>query len=221
MYKRPLLFIGYTLIVIFASSLMTSVYFHKYVMTAPAGESLRFITAEQTENSPLKDINAIVEVFSYACHYCEVNEGNIAELEKNLPVGTRLIRLHLNDAEQSGMAAFAPLFATLTVMGIEARHRPAAYQAIIKDKIDLADKAQLARWLQANGIDEAEYAKAKDSEQVSTMLGYMTAVSSYYQINATPSFIVNRKWLATQDRDFPAFGKQLLSLLQHDKPLEP
>ncbi|CAI1720516.1 Uncharacterised protein [Serratia entomophila] len=53
------------------------------------------------------------------------------------------------------------------------------------------------------------------------MLGYMTAVSSYYQINATPSFIVNRKWLATQDRDFPAFSKQLLSLLQHDKPLEP
>lgn len=119
------------------------------------------------------------------------------------------------------MAAFAPLFATLTIMGIEAQHRPAAYRAIIKENLNLADDKQLSAWLTANGIDEAAYQQARGSERVKELLAYMTAVSRYYQINATPSFIVNRKWLALQDREFSAFSRQLLSLLQHDKPLAP
>ncbi len=48
----------------------------------------------------------------------------------------------------------------------------------------------------------------------------MTKVSGHYKIKATPTFIVNKKWMAVQDRDFPEFADHLLSLLQHDKPLE-
>lgn len=220
MYKRPLLFISYTLVIIFASSFLTALYFQHYVMASPAAESLSFISPEKIEQSPLQDDNAIVEVFSYACHYCEINESGVAELEKRLPAGAKLVRLHLSD-DRAGMAAFAPLFATLTVMGIEAQHRSAAYRAIIKENLNLADEKQLSAWLVANGIDEAAYQRTRDSERVKELLAYMTAVSRYYQVNATPSFIVNRKWLALQDREFSAFSQQLLSLLQHDKPLAP
>ncbi|WP_434461321.1 DsbA family protein [Serratia plymuthica] len=221
MYKRPLLFVSYTFFIIVITTIMTSVYFHVYVINQPESEGVRAIAPEKVNDSPLTEVNAIVEVFSYACHYCEINESNIAELERNLPAGTRLIRLHLSDDDHSGMAAFAPLFATLTVMGIEAQHRPAAYQAIIKEKINLADRQHLVGWLKANGINEAAYDRASASAPVKELLAYMSSVSRYYQVNATPSFIVNRKWLAVQDRDFPAFSEQLLSLLQHDKPLEP
>lgn len=221
MYKRYLLFFGYTIFIIFASSFITSAYFHHYVINQPAPESLIFVSADKVKNSPIKDDDAIIELFSYACHYCEANEDQVAELEKNLPVGARLVRLHVNGDEKSPMTAFAPLFATLTVMGIEAQHRSAAYQAAIKDNLDLTDERRLRGWLKANGIDEAEYAQARGSAPVQQLLAYMTAVSRHYPIGATPSFIVNKKWLAVQDREFPAFSEQLLSLLQHDKPLEP
>ncbi len=221
MYKRPLLFISYTLVIIFASSFLTALYFQHYVMASPAAESLSFLSSEKVEQSPLQDDNTIVEVFSYACHYCEVNESGVAELEKRLPAGAKLVRLHLSDDDHAGMAAFAPLYATLTVMGSEAQHRPAAYRAIIKEILTLPEEMQLSDWLVANGIDEAAYQRARDSERVKELLAYMTAVSRYYQVNATPSFIVNRKWLALQDREFSAFSRQLLSLLQHDKPLAP
>ncbi len=82
MYKRPLLFISYTLVIIFASSFLTAFYFKHYVMQPPVAESLSFIAPEKIEQSPLQDDNTIVEVFSYACHYCEVNESGVAELEK-------------------------------------------------------------------------------------------------------------------------------------------
>ncbi|ASM13598.1 thioredoxin domain-containing protein [Serratia marcescens] len=81
------MFFSYTLVIIFASSFLTALYFQHYVMASPAPE---FISPEKIEQSPLQDDNAIVEVFSYACHYCEVNESGVAELEKRLPAGTPL-----------------------------------------------------------------------------------------------------------------------------------
>ncbi len=39
MYKRPLLFISYTLVIIFASSFLTAFYFKHYVMQPPEAES--------------------------------------------------------------------------------------------------------------------------------------------------------------------------------------
>ena len=61
---------------------LTAFYFKHYVMQPPVAESLSFIAPEKIEQSPLQDDNTIVEVFSYACHYCEVNESGVAELEK-------------------------------------------------------------------------------------------------------------------------------------------
>jgi thiol:disulfide interchange protein DsbA len=105
-------------------------------------------------------------------------------------------------------------------MGIEPQHRESAYNAIIKDKIDLSNPVNRDKWLTKNGIDLAAYNKASQTPQVAELLDYMTKVSGHYKIRATPTFIVNKKWMAVQDRDFPEFADHLLSLLQHDKPLE-
>ena len=153
MYKRPLLFIGYTLVIILPL-LFDRILFSTLRHATGGGGKPEFYLPEKIEQSPLQDDNTIVEVFSYACHYCEVNESGVAELEKRLPAGAKLVRLHLSDDSQAGMAAFAPLFATLTIMGIEAQHRPAAYRAIIKENLNLADDKQLSAWLTANGSDE-------------------------------------------------------------------
>ncbi|TQI82000.1 thiol:disulfide interchange protein DsbA [Serratia fonticola] len=221
MFKKPLLLIAYTLVVILISSLITTAYFHYFVLNQNSDQqSLTAIGDSDVKNSPIKDDNAIVEIFSYGCHYCALNEENIAKLEARMPAGSKLIRLHINNEQMNGLASFSSLFATLTVMGIEPQHRESAYKAIIKDKIDLSNPKNRDNWLNENGIDLDAYAKASQTPQVQELLGYMTEVSKYYKISATPTFIVNKKWLALQDRDFPAFADQLLSLLQHDKPLE-
>lgn len=221
MFKKPLLLIAYTLVVILISSLITTAYFHYFVLNQNSDQqSLTAIGDSDVKNSPIKDENAIVEIFSYGCHYCALNEENIAKLESRMPAGSKLIRLHINNEQMNGLASFSSLFATLTVMGIEPQYRESAYNAIIKDKIDLSNPKNRDNWLKENGIDLDAYAKASQTPQVQELLSYMTEVSKYYKISATPTFIVNKKWLALQDRDFPAFADQLLSLLQHDKPLE-
>ncbi|WP_343039559.1 DsbA family protein [Serratia rhizosphaerae] len=179
------------------------------------------ISDERIKKSPIKEENAIVEIFSYGCHYCAINEKNVKELEAQLPPGSKLVRLHIGNPQNSGLSAYAPLFATLSVMGLEDKYRESAYRAIIKERLDLSDPAQLGQWLQDNGIDRTDYRSVSQSQDVKELMAYMTAVSEYYQVNATPSFIVNKKWLAQQDSDFSTFSKKLLSLLKDDSPLEP
>ncbi|MGW1444840.1 thiol:disulfide interchange protein DsbA/DsbL [Serratia rhizosphaerae] len=224
MLKKPLYFIVYTLFIIIISSLITTAYIHYFVMGTHSDDdapALTFISDEQIKNSPLTDDNAIVEIFSYGCHYCAVNENNVKDLEAQLPAGSKLVRLHIGNPQNSGLSAYAPLFATLSVMGLEDKYRESAYQAIIKERQDLSDPTQLGQWLLDNGIDRTDYRSASQSQEVKDLLAYMTAVSSYYKVNATPSFIVNKKWLAQQDSDFPTFSKKLLSLLKNDSPQEP
>lgn len=56
MYKRPLLFISYTLVIIFASSFLTAFYFKHYVMQPPVAESLSFIAPEKSNKARCKTI---------------------------------------------------------------------------------------------------------------------------------------------------------------------
>lgn len=222
MFRTPLFITLYTLVVIIVSSLMTTAYFHYFVLnTNDEQQSLVAFDNIDANNSPIKEDNTIIELFSYGCHYCALNEENLDKLEARMPAGSKLIRLHINNEQMKGLASFSSLFATLTVMGIEPQHRQSAYDAIIRDKIDLSNPKNRDGWLREQGIEPAEYVRISQTQQVKTLLSYMTEVSRYYNIDATPSFIVNRKWLALQEREFPEFADHLLSLLQHDQPLEP
>lgn len=222
MFRTPLFITAYTLVVIIISSLITTAYFHYFVLdTGSEQQSLVALDSNHIKNSPIKEENTIIELFSYGCHYCALNEENIDKLAAQMPAGSKLIRLHINNEQMGGLASFSPLFATLTVMGIEPQHRQSAYNAIIKDKIDLSNPKNRDSWLSEQGIDLAEYARISQTPQVKALLDSMTEITRYYNIDATPTFVVNRKWLALQDREFPEFAAHLLSLLQHDQPLEP
>lgn len=223
MFKKPFYLFAYTLLVIIISSLITTAYFHYFVLnqnSGPEQQALTMLGEDDIKNSPINKDNTIIEIFSYGCHYCALNDEDVSKMEARMPAGTQFVRLHIANLNNDGLASFAPLFATLTVMGIESQHRASAYDAIIKQKIDLTNPGIRDQWLTKNGIDIEAYNKASQTPQVAELLSYMTKVSGYYKIKATPTFIVNKKWLALQDREFPEFADHLLSLLQHDKPLE-
>lgn len=223
MFKKTVLLTVYTLFIIVISSLITTAYFHYFVLNQNSGshqQDLIELTAAEIENGPLGANDNFVELFSYDCHYCFVHEPEIAKIEKRLPDGKKIVRIHINTEDGSGMARYAPVFATLSVMGVEDKYRTSVYKAVLNDKINLNDKAQLEQWLNSNEIDVAEYNKVRESDDVKYMLNYMKGVTKFYRIRATPTFVVNKRWIAVQDRDFSDFADNLISLLQNNKPLE-
>lgn len=224
MKKRIFYGLIYTVFVAAISAGITTAWFHTFILnqsTSDEGQQvLTALSPEKLEKSPIVDGQDIVEIFSYGCHYCAINEDNVEALEKNMPAGKKFVRLHLSLDGQGGLARYAPVFATLQVMGIEDAHRESAYDAVIKNHIDLGDPAKRDAWLQDNKINVDEYMKVSQSAEVKNLLDYMTRVTQYYEINATPSFIVDKKWIAIQDRDFPSFSEKLLNILKTGKAPE-
>lgn len=91
MFKRPLLLLIYTLAIIVISSLITTAYFHYFVLNQGIEQqALVAVSDDEIKNSPINESNTIVEIFSYGCHYCAINEENIAKLEARMPAGTKL-----------------------------------------------------------------------------------------------------------------------------------
>lgn len=223
MKKRIFYVLIYTVFVAVVSALITTAWFHTFVLNQASDDGqqvLTSISADKLKKSPIADGEDIIEIFSYGCHYCAINEKNVEALEKQMPAGKKLVRLHFSLDNQGGLARYAPVFATLQVMGIEEAHRQSAYDAVMKNHVDLGDVTQRDLWLEQNKIDVATYRKVSQSAEVKTLLDYMTRVTQYYDINATPTFIVDKKWVAIQDRDFPSFSEKLLSILKTGKAPE-
>ena len=167
-------------------------------------------------NSPIKNERSIIEVMSYGCHYCAANEENLAEFSRTLPPDSTFTSIHIA-GEDNGLAAYAPLFATLEVMGIEKQIRDSAYNAIITRNVDLTDEKKLNGWLVKNNIDVVKFNTFRLSKAVKERLSEMAAITAYYDINATPMFIINKRYVVAQDREFPAFAQRIRELLEEDK----
>lgn len=213
-------FIGYSLFLIVISALATVLFYHVFIFktfssASSARATLIELSADQVEKSPLAD-NSIVEVMSYACHYCAANEENIARMEKELPSGITFSAIHLT-REGSSLAAYASVFATLQEMGIEKEKRDAVYLSVITRGLNLADDTVLEDWLVKNNISVEQYKSVRQSEAVKERMNTMAVISQLYNINATPTFIVNKRYVMTQEGTFEEFAKKMVQLIQKDE----
>jgi thiol:disulfide interchange protein DsbA len=104
-------------------------------------------------------------------------------------------------------------------MGIEGKYTEIIYNDILKNNVDLSDEKTLDNWLVKNSIDVTAYKSVRQSQEVKDKLKFMLDVSQNYNIKATPAFIINKKWVSLQDRDYPEYSDNILSLLKTDKPL--
>lgn len=68
-----------------------------------------------------------------------------------------------------------------------------------------------------NNIDVVKFTTLRKSKKVKERLSEMAAITEYYDINATPMFIINQRYVVAQDREFPAFAQRMLELLKEDK----
>lgn len=223
---KPLTVVIYSLFLIILSSLMTVLFYHIFVFKTFSEEvetntSFFEVSAEKVLSSPIKEDNSIIEVLSYGCHYCSVLDDNINQFSKKLPEGNSFKAIHLNVNNGEGLSAYAPIFATLEEMGIEPELRKNFYDAVINRKIQLTDQKILLNFLKQNGIDTNEYLNVSQSKAVQERLDEMENISNYYQITGTPAFIINKRYVVYQDREFPEFAAYMLELLNESKQEKP
>ncbi len=212
MKKKYFWLLAYTVAIIAISAVCTTKWIEYFVLNGNDQEMLIDYGANAPQSSPLKESAPIVEVFSYGCHFCEKNEANVDALEKTLPAKQKITRLHINDGNNGWLSATAKIYATLRVMGIEDNYRSKLYDLVINKKADITNAEQFDQWLRENNIDVTTFRNTEKSEQVKQLMDYLQSVTRYYKVSGTPAFIVNKRWVAFQDDEFPTFGKKLVTL---------
>lgn len=148
---KPITAVGYTFLVALISSLITVLCYHIFVFNTFSLDSsqpsaLREIDSATVASSPIKNEKSIIEVMSYGCHYCASNEEEIEKFAATLPADSAFDVIHIT-AERNGLAIYAPVFATLEVMGLERQMRDRAFNAVLTRGINLADDDALNGWL--------------------------------------------------------------------------
>jgi thiol:disulfide interchange protein DsbA len=172
--------------------------------TLPAGRWVAgthyrpLVPAQPTNASPGKI--EVVEIFWYGCPHCLALEPFIDSWQKNKPANVEFNRVPV----MWGPAhrGHAQLFYTLQALG-----KLTALHTKVFDEIQRNGKALVAQgddaatlrlqqaFARANGISDAEYAKAFSSFTVQTKLQQAEEMTRRYRVEGVPLIVINGKYV--------------------------
>lgn len=136
----------------------------------------------------------VIEFFMYHCPACyELEPALVAWVKKNAD-NVVLRRIHLphgpNDPE-------AHLFLTLEAMKLEQSMHDKVLHTWHVERKRLKSDADNLDWAASNGLDKARFGEVYQSFGVVTKLKNLDKLAAAYQVNSTPTLVVDGKYIST------------------------
>jgi protein dithiol oxidoreductase (disulfide-forming) len=148
----------------------------------------------------------VMEVFSYACVFCNKFQPTVENLERHLPLNAQMVFLPaaFNPAEDWPM--FQRAYFTAQQMGIAERTHQAMFDAVWKthelgiDKYPLPSLEDAARcYARISGVKVAEFLAAAKSFGVDNKIRAADDAIVAMRIPGTPCIVVNGKYRVNSD----------------------
>ncbi len=136
----------------------------------------------------------VIEFFWYGCPACYRIEPALEKWVAKLPADVHFRRVPavFNEPKWQRDAA---LFYTFEALGVlERLHRP-LFDAIHRDRVDMADAASRNEWLQRQGVDVKRFEDALKSFGVQTKLRRAAQLTAAYRIEGTPALAVDGRYM--------------------------
>ena len=149
----------------------------------------------------------VIEFFWYGCPHCYHLEPVLNTWEKNLQKDVVLKRV---PGTLGGWQNLAPMYYTIEAMGLQEQLHTKVFEAIHKDRVNLANVRIRDEWLTKQGVDPKKYAEVEKSFSVMTKLSRAKQLGDLYKIDSVPKIVVNGKFLVSaetaggQERMIPA-----------------
>lgn len=137
----------------------------------------------------------VIEFFSYTCIHCYNLEPSLEAWSKKLPANVQFRREQI--VWNKPMEGFARLFAAANLTKTADKlHRP-AFEAVVKQKINLADEAVLKTWLEKQpGINVNAFMQSYKSFGINAKVAQATKMTRDYEVQGTPAIVVGGKYMA-------------------------
>ena len=140
----------------------------------------------------------VVEVFSYGCIHCYNLEPMVASWLQTIPDDVDFHRLPL--VTQRLLPLAQAFFAAETMGVLERVHMP-MFAAIHEYGIDMSRREYVRRlFVRDAGVDEDEFERVYDSFGVQSRVRQAGARGRMYRIMATPSVVVNGRYVTESGR---------------------
>lgn len=140
----------------------------------------------------------VVEVFSYACIHCYNLEPIVAAWQQTIPDDVDFHRLPL--VTQRLLPLAQAFFAAETMGVLERIHMP-MFAAIHEYGVDMSRPEYVRRlFVRDAGVDEDEFVRVYDSFGVQSRVRQADARGRMYRIMATPSVVVNGRYVTESGR---------------------
>lgn len=140
----------------------------------------------------------VVEVFSYACIHCYNLEPLLAAWRRSVADDVDFRRLPLVTQR---LLPFAQAFYTAETMGVLERVHMPMFRAIHELGLDMRRPDYVRRlFVRDAGVDEEEFLRIFDSFGVRSRVRQADAQGRLYRIMATPSLVVNGRYVTESGR---------------------
>ncbi len=140
----------------------------------------------------------VIEFFWYGCPHCYTLEASINQWLRNLPKDVVFKRLPAVPSENWGRMAV--VFYTFEAMGLLDQYHSKIFDAMHKERLNLANPRIREEWLQKQGIDVAKYKEVEKSFAVVTKVQRAKQMTASYRIDSVPQVVVNGKYVTSAEK---------------------
>lgn len=145
------------------------------------------LRAPQPSSAPAGKVE-VIEFFSYTCIHCYRLEPAVESWAAKLPAHVSFRREQIVWSKE--MEPLVRLFATQRQMGLlDKLHKP-VFDAMMRDKQNLADEKLLTPFLKAQGVDANAFLQTSKSFGMASQVSRAAKMTRDYQVEGTPTFVV-------------------------------
>jgi protein dithiol oxidoreductase (disulfide-forming) len=140
----------------------------------------------------------VVEFFWYRCPHCYSLDPVLENWVKKLPADVEFRRVPavLSD----NWAIDARIFYAFEALGVLEKVHKSFFDAIHKDRLNVASEPAMNEWLQKNGIDRKKFDDAVKSFGVQAKVKRAAQLSSSYQLDGVPLLAVQGKYTVSAEQ---------------------
>jgi thiol:disulfide interchange protein DsbA len=156
------------------------------------GVDYRTLKQAQTVQAAEQKVE-VIEFFMYHCPACYMVEGALADWVKKNSDKVSFRRVHLN----GGSEAESHLFVTLEALQLQDSMHDKVLKSWHVEHQRLRTDADNLAWAEKNGIDKDKFLAAYNSFGVTARLRNLSRMGESYEVDSTPTLIVDGKYLTT------------------------
>src|SRR3954469_2341696 len=143
----------------------------------------------------VRDKIEVIEFFYYGCESCNRLEPHLQSWLKTLSPDILFRRIPA--LRRTAWMPLTRVYFALEQLGeIETMHTE-VYRAVHEEGINLGISSELFQWVEKRGLDRNKVEEVLDSDSVIAKVQYARDATVAYAIRATPSFVVDGRYLTS------------------------